>query len=220
MNAWVAVAAKDLREEARGRETVVPILLVALLILSVGMLAFHDISDRAAVGAGVIWLSMAFATAVGLARAFGAEQDRGTLDALLALPMARGSVFLGKAASSFVVLMIVAGVATPAYFVASGETPGNVGSLALLLTFGAVGLAATGAMLSALAARTRARDVLLPVLLFPILVPLLLSGIHGTMIVLDGGSFSSWRPHFFVLAGFDVAFVAAAWLLFEEAVGE
>lgn len=220
MNAWLSVAAKDLREEARGRETAVPIVLVALLILSVGLLAFHDIADRAAVGAGVIWLSMAFATSVGLARAFGAEQDRGTLDALLALPMERGSVFLGKAASSFVVLLIVAGVATPAYFVASGSPTGNVGALALLLALGALGLAATGTMLSALAARSRARDVLLPVLLFPILVPLLLSGIHGTSIVLEGGDFSLWRPHFFVLAGFDIAFVAAAWLLFEQAVGE
>lgn len=217
---WAAIAAKELREEARSRETLLPVLLIALLVVAIGLLAFHDVAERSAVTAGVLWIALAFAAAVGMGRAFGAERDRGTLDTLLTLPVERGHVFLGKAASAFLLLLLVGVVTVPVYLAASGApAPAGWPGLVALLALGALGLAAAGTMASSLAANTRARDLMLPVLLFPLLVPLLLSGIHGTMDVLDGAPFAEWRPELLVLSGYDLAFLAVSWLLFEQAVG-
>jgi heme exporter protein B len=214
------VARKDLSVEWRARETLVPTLLVGLVVVAVGLLAFHDVAERRAVAAATLWLALAFATGVGLARAFGAEKDRGTLDVLLTLPVERGSVYLGKVAASFATLLVVALVTVPVYVVASGESyqPAWAGLVALV-ALGALGLAASGTMLSALAAQARSRDALLPVLLMPVLLPLLIAGIHGTMSTLGGESFAAWRGEVAVIAGYDVAMLAASWLLFDQAVG-
>src|SRR5207248_6269468 len=80
---WALVARKDLAVEWRARETLVPTLLVGLVVVAVGLLAFHDVAERRAVAAGTLWLALAFASGVGLARAVGAAKDRGTLDVLL-----------------------------------------------------------------------------------------------------------------------------------------
>lgn len=214
---WIHIARKDLLEEARAREGLVPILLVALGVLTIGLLAFHDAAEADAASAGVLWMGLALATGAGLARAFGSERDRGTLDTLLTLPFDRGHVVLGKTAASWAVLLVASLALAPALLLARGDATGWVG-LALILVLGTLGLAATGTMLSALVAQARARDVLLPVLLLPLLVPVLLAGVHGTMDALAGEPFATWRPELLVLAGYDVAFVAASWLLFEEAV--
>lgn len=217
---WAHVARKDIREEARGRETLVPTLLVALLVAAVSLVAFHDVHDREAVAAGTLWVALAFASAVGMARALGAEKDRGTLETLLVLPIERGSVYAGKALALLATLLVVALVVAPSYLVASGDAwPAQWPMLVVLVALGAVGLAAVGTVLSALVANTRTRDVLLPVLLLPVLVPLLLSGIHGTLDVLAGEPFAEWRPELLVLAGYDIIALAGGWLLFDAAVG-
>lgn len=217
---WLRVAAKDARVELRSRATLVPALLTGLLVVVVGLLAFHDLPERGMVASGVLWIGLAFACALGLARAFGAERDRGTLDVLLTLPVERGHVYLGKVVASFATILLVALVLVPLYMVAGGETiPAQWPGLLLVLALGALGLAATGTMMSALASGARGRETLLPVLLVPILVPLLLASVHATQDALAGLAFAKWQPEVLVLAGYDVAFLAASTLLFESAVG-
>lgn len=218
--AWLRVAAKDARVELRARDALQAVLLTGLLVVVVGLLAFHDVEERASVAAGVLWIGLAFAASLGFARAFGAERDRGTLDTLLALPVERGHVYLGKVASSFLTVLVVALVLVPVYLVAGREpVPAQWPALLLLLALGALGLAATGGMLSMLAAQARSRDALLPVLLAPLAVPLLLAAVHGTMDLLANESFAQWRPELLLLVGYDVAFLAASTLLFEAATG-
>lgn len=220
MSAWLDLAAHDLRVEARSRDTLVPLLLTGLLVATVGLLAYHDVAERASVASGVTWSALAFAAALGLSRAFGAEQDRGTLDTLLTLPVARSSLYLAKAASGFVLMLTLAFVVVPLYLLASGDTvAGSWLALGLILVLGALGLSVTGTMLSMLTAQARAREALLPVLLFPLLIPLLIATLHGTLAILQGEPFDAWRPELFVLAGYDIAFLAASALLFEQAVG-
>lgn len=218
---WLLVARKEMTVELRARETLIPVLLVGLLVVAVGLLSFHDIEQRTPIAAGVLWLALAFASAVGMARAFGAEKDRGTMDVLLGLPVDRGHVYFGKVAAAFLTLLLVAVVTTVTYVVASGESAkGNAPALLAFLTFGALGLAATSVMLSLLTAQARARDALLPVLLLPLLIPLLLAGTHGTADVLSDAPFTQWRGELLLLVGYDIAFLAASWLLFDAAVGE
>lgn len=216
---WGAIARKDLLEEARAREALVPLLLVGLSVVAIGLLAFHDVGEGDATRAGILWMGLALAAGTSLSRAFAAERDRGTLDALLTLPVDRGEVFLGKALASWALLALAAAVLAPALLVAGGALPGSPLGLAAILGLGTLGLAATGTMLSALASQARARDVLLPVLLLPLLVPVLLAGVHGTMDALSGAPAAAWTPEVLVLLGYDVAFLAAGFLLFDQAVG-
>lgn len=214
---------KDLRAEMRGRETMLAMALIALLVVVIGLLAFHhqheDAHARSEVASGILWMGLSFAAALGLARAFGAEKDRGTLDTLLTLPVERGSIYVGKTMASFAIVLFVALLTVPLYLVASGDAlPAGAWGLIPVFVLGALGLAATGTMLSALAAETRGRDLLLPVLLFPLIVPLLIATVHATHDVLSGQPFSAWRAELMVLAGYDLAFLAAATLLFEAAV--
>lgn len=217
---WVALARKDLLAEARGKDTLLPVLLTGLLVATVGLLAFHDVHDRAAVGAAIIWTSLAFAAGLGLARAFGHERDRETLDTLLTLPVSRTSVLFGKIASGFALVLVAALVVVPTFLLADGAAlPATWPALLLFLVLGALGLATTGAMLSALSSQARSRDMLLPVLLFPLLVPLLIAAVHGSADVLRGDAFAAWRPELLLLAGYDLAFLAASALLIDQAVG-
>lgn len=216
--AWLRVAAKDARIELRARETLLPVLLTALLVVLTGVLALHDVHDRAVVASGVLWMGLAFAAATGLARAFGAERDHGTLDLLLALPAARGSVYVGKTAASFALLLVVALLVLPIYALVSGDpVPDAWPGLLLLVTLGSLGLAATGTMLSLLVAQARTRDLLLPALLLPLAVPVLIAATHGTHDLLAGEAFEAWRPELLLLAGYDLAFLAAGTLLVEQA---
>jgi heme exporter protein B len=216
---WLRVAAKDVRVELRSRDTLVPVALTGLLVVVVGVLAFHDVEDRAVVAAGVIWMGLAFAAATGLARSFLSERDRGTLDTLLALPLERSSLYLGKAAAGLATLLVVALLALPTYLLASGDpVPAQWPGLLLVVVLGCAGLAAAGTMLSLLAAHARSRDLLMPVLLFPLVVPVLIATTHGTLDVLRGAPFAEWQPEVLLLLGYDVAIVAVSALLFEQAV--
>lgn len=214
---WLAVALKDMRSEARSRETLVPLLLLALLVGTVGLLAFHDVDDHAVVASAVVWTSLSFASALGLARAFGTERDRGTLDTLLSLPIDRAALFFGKATASSGLLFATALVVVPVYYIVSGDAMPPAAFL-VFVALGAVGLALVGTIASALAAQARTRDLLMPVLLFPLLVPLLIAAIHGTQDVLRGAAFEEWRPELMLLVGYDLAFAAVGALLFDQAV--
>lgn len=215
---WIAIARKDITIELRSRETLVPLLLLALLVGAVGLLAFHDVHDRAVVASGILWTALSFAAALGLARAFGHERDEGTLDTLLALPFDRAAIFLGKTLASYLTLLATALVIVPIYIVASGDAMASPMLVAFVL-LGTLGLAAVGTILSALAVHARARDIMLPVLLFPLIVPLLIASVHGTQDVLMGAASAQWRPELMLLAGYDLAFLAAGALLADQAVG-
>lgn len=217
--AWARVALKDLRAELRSRETLLPVLLTALLVVLAGALALHDVHDRPVVAAAVLWMGLTFAAATGLARSFGGERDRGTLDTLLVLPTQRASVYLGKATAGLALLLVAALVVLPCYLLVSGDPlPAAWPGLALLVLLGCAGLASVGTMLSMLAAQARTRDLLLPALLLPLAVPILISATHGTLDLLRGEPFAQWRPELLLLLGYDVAFLAASALLFDEAI--
>jgi heme exporter protein CcmB len=214
----MAVARKDILSEARSRETLVPLLLLALLVGAVGVLSLHEVGDRAVVASATLWMALSFSAALGLARAFGTERDRGTIDTLLTLPMERTSLFFGKTAASFALLLLTALAVLPVYAGITGDALGAP-MLPVFVVLGALGLAATGTILSALAVQARSRDLMLPVLLFPLLVPLLIAAVHGTQDVLNGLPFDAWRPEVLLLVGYDLAFLAAGALLMEQAVG-
>lgn len=211
------LAAKDLLVEARAKESFTAMLVLALLVATVGLLAFRDAADAPAVAAGVLWAGLAFAASLGYARSFLAERDRGTWDALLALPVERGTIYSGKVLVNYAVTLVVAALALPAYLFLAGHAVGLAGALivALAVALGALGLAASGTILAALAAATRARETLLPVLLVPVVLPVLIAGVGVTRAALAGEGWPAVQGGILLLAGYDLAFLAASWLLFD-----
>lgn len=220
MSAWWRLARKDLLVEARGKDTFTAMLVTALLVATVGVLAFRDAGEPAAVAAGVLWAGLVFAAGLGYGRAFLSEKDRGTWDALMALPVERGTLYLAKATGNATVTLVVAALALPTFLFLAGTpvTWAAAGLVAVTILLGGVGLAASGTILAALAAATRARETLLPVLLVPVTLPVLIAAVAATRRALEGAGWPDVQGSILLLAGYDLAFLAASWILFEIVV--
>jgi heme exporter protein B len=176
------VAWKDLRIELRSKEIVYTMAFFGALIVVIYSFAFPLKPDlvRAAVP-GMLWVAIAFAGTVGLGRAFDRERENDTMRALLLAPIPRLSVFLGKAIAVAVLALSVALVCWPLLtLLLDAPLFAEPGPIALTLLLGAIGFAIVGSVFAATLLKVRSRDVLLPVILYPILIPLFVAGTHAT----------------------------------------
>jgi heme exporter protein B len=213
---------KDLLVEARGRETVLAGAVFALLVLVIFNFAFDlRVENVAAVAPGVLWVTVTFAGVLSLGRAFARERDRRTLDGLLLAPIDRSALYLAKVVTSVVSMLVVEVVALPA-FIALFNLVVNLPLLILALVLGTLGLAGVGTLFAAIAAHTRAREVMLPLLLFPIQVPVILATVKSTGAAirvpgLDPPDVGQWLG---LLIAFDALFLGLSVLLFDYAIEE
>lgn len=220
MKVWLrgfwAVFEKDIKLELRARYAINMLLLFALGALVVIAFAVGPTPLSARVQAALLWTTLLFAAAVGLGRAFISEEERGTL-LLLQLNLRPGAVYAGKLLVNFVLLLALNLVAVGAFAVLLRVQVAWPGLLALTLVLGSIGLAGATTLLSALIARaTGGRSALLPVLLFPVLVPLLLSAVEATrsaLLVAEG--WATATDELLTLVGFNGAVITAAILLFD-----
>jgi heme exporter protein B len=178
----LAILRKDLRIELRAREAVPAMALFAVT----AFVLFHFGVGRARlagdVAAGVLWVTLLLATVLGVNRLFVAEREQGGLEAMLLAPIDRTSIFLAKAAALFVYLVVLELVAVPAFalLLLGPSILGVLPELCALLAVADVGLCAVGALVGALASETRAREVIGPLLLLPLVVPIAIAGAQGT----------------------------------------
>ena len=215
-----ALVAKDLRLESRRRETIAGVLVFVLLVLTLFLFAL-DLGPGEArrLAPGVLWITLLFAGLLALGRTFAAERDQGTLDGLLLAPLDRSALYLGKVAATVVFMALVEVVALPV-FAAVFDAPLLAPGVLLTVGLGTVAFAAAGTLFAALAAQTRARDVLLPLLLFPLLAPLLIAAARATDDLLAGAPTPTSAPWWELMFGLTVLFVGAAVLLFDTLVEE
>lgn len=213
---------KDLLVEARGRETVLAGAVFALLVLVIFNFAFDlRVENVAAVAPGVLWVTVTFAGVLSLGRAFARERDRRTLDGLLLAPIDRSALYLSKVVTSVVSMLVVEVVALPA-FIALFNLVVNLPLLIVALVLGTLGLAGVGTLFAAIAAHTRAREVMLPLLLFPIQVPVILATVKSTGAAirvpgLEPPDVGQWLG---LLIAFDALFLGLSVLLFDYAIEE
>jgi heme exporter protein B len=213
---------KDLLVEARGRETVLAGAVFALLILVIFNFAFDlRVENVAAVAPGVLWVTVTFAGVLSLGRAFARERDRRTLDGLLLAPIDRSALYLAKVITSVVSMLVVEVIAVPV-FIALFNLVVNLPLLIVGLVLGTIGLAGVGTLFAAIAAHTRAREVMLPLLLFPIQVPVILATVKSTGAAirvpgLDPPDVGQWLG---LLLAFDALFLGLSVLLFDYAIEE
>lgn len=177
-----AILRKDLQLEWRTKESVPAMTLFTITVY----VLFHFGLDRdsldGALASGVLWVTLLLAAVIGVSRLFAAEREQGGIDALLLAPVDRTSLFVAKAAALFLFLVAVEIVAVPAFglLLLGPDLGGAFPELLAVLALGNLGIAAVGALVAALAAETRARELIVPLLLLPMLVPLLISCAQAT----------------------------------------
>jgi heme exporter protein B len=218
----IAILWKDLLIELRTKETLALLLVLGLLILVVLSFAFDPTSPlREAAAPGVLWVAMIFAGTLGMNRSLLRERENECLSGLLLAPLDRGTIYLAKTAANFL-FMAGAQVVLLPLFVFFFNLPllATVVDLAPILLLGLLGFAAIGTLFAAVSLRTRAREVMLPLLMLPLAAPLFIAGIQASAQVLLGqplGTVAHWLR---LLGAFDVAFLVVGWLAFEYVVEE
>ncbi len=215
-----AVVWKDLRAEYRSRELLGSMLVFALLVILIFNFALElNIRTREAVAAGVLWVTFAFAGTLGLNRSMGVEKDRGCLDGLLLAPVDRSAIYFGKALGNLIFMTIVEAIVLPTFNILYNFNLFDPG-LILVVILGSIGYSAVGTLLSSMAVQARTRDILLPILLFPVSIPLLLSVVKASNGFLQNLEMAAIMPWVNILLVYDVIFIAVAFMLFDYVVEE
>jgi heme exporter protein B len=216
----LAVLWKDLSAELRGREMLSAMLVFALLVILVFNFALElDTKTRANVTSGVLWVTFAFAGTLGLNRSMAMEKDRGCLDGLLLAPVDRSAIYFGKALSNLVFMLVVEAIVLPVYSLLYNTNLFKPG-LILVILLGSIGYVAVGTLLAAMAVQTRTRDILLPILLFPVVIPVLIAAVKASSGFLQGIAMADIWPWLNLLIVYDVIFTAVAFMVFDYIVEE
>ncbi len=217
----LAIVAKDVAAELRTREMISSMVVFSLLVILIFNFAFDLRADnQQALAPGVLWVAIAFAGMLGLSRSFIMEKDRGSMEGLLLTPVDRSAIYLGKMLGNVFFMAVVEAIILPIFVVLFNLSAGDLPLLAGVMILGTVGLAGVGTLFSAMAVHTRAREVLLPILLFPVVVPAMLAAVKLTAAILDRLPFAEVQHWFSLLVAFDVVFTTLSLILFDYVVEE
>jgi heme exporter protein B len=212
--------AKDVLVELRNRETFTVMLFFAVVILFLFHFSLNpERENTIQLAPGLLWLAFMFTGVLGLGRSFQAEQANDCLEQLLLVPGDRGNIFLGKLVGNLAFMLAVEVLIIPlfALFFQLNLWEALL-PLLVVAVLGTLGFAAIGTLFSALTANLRAREVLFPLLLFPLVVPVVIGAVTATAIILGGGTLGEASGWLKLLGAFDTIFLAVAYLTFEFVV--
>ncbi len=207
------IAWKDILLEVRTRDIVVSVFVFALLVVvvfnfSLNVTAF--VVDELA--PGILWVAFAFAGVLAMNRAFSVEKDKGTLEGLLLAPVSRDSIYLGKMLGTFLFMVVVEAVVLPVFAAVLGFSGFSLG-LVLAILLATLGFATVGTLFSAVAVHTRSKEIMLPALFFPVVLPVIIAAVEASSDAIGSDSpigITSWLG---LIAVFDAVFlVLCPWL--------
>jgi len=220
LRAMWAVVWKDLAAEMRSRELLSAMLVFALLVILIFNFALElDAKTRSTVTSGVLWVTFTFAGTLGLNRSMAIEKDRGCLDGLLLAPVDRAAIYFGKVLGNLIFMLVVEMIVLPVYSLLYNTNLFHPGLL-LVILLGSVGYVVVGTLLASMAVQTRTRDVLLPILLFPVVIPLVIAAVKGSAGFLQALEIPEIMPWLNLLIVYDVIFTAVAFMVFDYVVEE
>lgn len=208
---------KDIVSELRTKETISSMLIFSLLIPVIFGFAFDPDSDTVKkVFPGALWVTLVFSGILGLNRAFQCEKANDCISGLMLATVDRGVIYLGKMISNLIFMLIVDMLTIPVLFILFDyKMKSSPINLIMVIFMGIWGFIAVGTFLASLAVNTRNSEVLLPVILFPLLVPLLIAAVQATGSILSGAPFGQWSGWLTILGVYDLIFTVVAWLLFD-----
>ena len=207
---------KDLLLELRRRDSLLTMFFFGTLLLFVFHFSFDPSPDKVSeLAPALLWLAFLFTGTLGLAQLFQSERENHCLDALLLSPLDRGALFLAKTFFNLILMMVVETVVLPLFWLLFNLASWNLLPRLFLVTLaGTVGFCILGTMLSAITLRARARELLLPLVLFPLMVPIILATIRCMENILRTGEIGDAMPWLRLILGFDVIFLTLGVLIF------
>jgi len=225
---FLEIARKDLLAEFRTKQMLNSMVIFALLVIVIFSFAFGNeaaifvpnlnkkIVDLLA--PGMLWISFTFAGMLGLSRSFAGEKEEGCLEGLKLCPTERSEIYNGKVLSNAVLMFLMEMATLPIFVVLFSYEIKNILGLIVVIILGTFGFIFVGTLLSALTVNTRTREILLPVILFPVLIPVILSAVSATGIMLSNGNFSDVAGELQILIVYDLIFFVVAQMVFEYTI--
>ena len=219
MSELATILWKDLKIELRTKEALSASFVFAVLVLVIFNFTLVLTSDEALrLGAGFLWIAFAFSGILSLNRSFALEREEGCTQGLLISPAEPGSIYLAKFFANSILMLTTELLVVPLFVVFFNVEFERVGLLILILALGTIGFSSVGTLFSAIAAHTRMREVLLPLLLLPITVPVLIASVETTAYALGADiTVAFW---FRLLIVYDIVFVTSSYLVFEYVIQE
>ncbi|MBN1266062.1 MAG: heme exporter protein CcmB [Anaerolineales bacterium] len=220
---WKILAAifwKDLAIELRRRQLLASLLIFSVLILFIFHFSLElRIQLREELFSGILWAAVFFSGAIGFEYTMSIEDRAGAMDGLRLAPIHRGWIYLGKLVANLFFLLLTELLLLPVCAVLFGVNLFHTGFL-LVLLLGTIGYTAAGTLFTVMSARTRTRELLLPLLLFPVVLPLLLPAVQAGTALLAGESMETVQSWINVLLGYDILLLTTILLLFDAVVEE
>lgn len=211
----LTIVRKDLRAELRSRELLSTMGLFALLSILIFSFALElDRVAREEAVSGVLWVTVVFASILGLNRSLALERDQGNLEAMLVAPIDRAGILFGKLVGNLIFVLLVAAVMLPVMTVLYNKTLIQPWLL-LILLLGILGFSTVGTLLATMTVQTRARESLLPIVMLPIALPVILAAVRGTTAILTGARQEDWLIWLQILVAVDGIYLLLCYLLFE-----
>jgi heme exporter protein B len=223
----LAILRKDVRTEVRTRQMISSMFVFAVLVLLVfNFTLLLDEVRAIELGPGILWVAFVFAATLGLNRSFAIEGENRCLSGLMLAPAPRSAIYFGKLLSNVLFMSAMEIFVLPLFVVFFNLslwellTPSELATFFLVLLLGTVGYAAVGTILAGVAANTTMREVLLPVLLFPVSVPIVIGAAEATRLLFDENPDTTPWIWIRVLLVFTVVFLVVSWLTFEYVIEE
>lgn len=225
---FLEIAKKDLKAEFRTKQMLNSMIIFALLVIVIFSFAFGNeatiyisnlnkkIVDLLA--PGMLWIAFTFAGMLGLSRSFAGEKEEGCLEGLKLCPVDRSEIYNGKVLSNAVLMFLMEMATLPIFIVLFSYDIKNIPGLIVVIILGTFGFIFVGTLLSALTVNTRTREILLPVILFPVLIPVILSAVTATGTMLAKGDFSDIGGELQILVVYDIIFFVVAQMVFEYTI--
>lgn len=216
----MAITWKDAISEMRTKEIVSSVLVFTLLVIVTFNFAFGTSQEMMRlVAPGILWVTFAFAGVLSLNRSFIPEKEEGCLEGLMASPVSREAIYVGKMLGSLLFMLIVEAITLPV-FAFLFNLPVISLQLIVITILATIGFVAVGTLFSALAVNTKAREMILPILFLPIIVPVIISAVKASDLALSGESWAGISSWLQIIVAFDIIFLVVSVLIFAFVIEE
>lgn len=216
----MAITWKDTISEMRTKEIVLSVLIFALLVIMTFNFAFGaNPGNMLSIAPGILWVTITFAGVLSLNRSFVPEKEEGCIEGLMVCPVSREAIYLGKALSNLIFLLVIELISIPVFALLFNLPLFSVQLVAITL-MATVGFVAVGTLFAALAINTKAREMVLPILFLPIVVPIIISAIKASELALSGESWGGLSPWLPIIGAFDAIFLVVSFWVFSYIIEE
>ncbi|MDY6835671.1 MAG: heme exporter protein CcmB [Chloroflexota bacterium] len=206
---------KDILSQLRSKDVFTSVLVFALLTIIIFNFAFDlDAESTRTVAPGILWVAFTFAGVLNLNRTFVQEKENGCLDGLLLCPVDRTVIYVGKMVGSFLFMLVVEIIILPIFSILY-DFDLFVPKLIVVTVLATLGFAAIGTIFSAMSANTKARDIMLPILFFPMVTPIIIAAVEASALALENAPWADFSTWLQILIAFDVVFLIVSSLIFE-----